>query len=394
MSILRIGFFSLLAMWSVQALGASSPYLFLWAADADEQDSDFLAVLDADPHSVTYGDVLTTLEVGIAAGAHHSEHRLPGDAQLFVNGFNSGHSFVIDLRDPLSPVVRSRFTGIGEFRHPHSFERLPNGNVLATFQNGTGGKESTGGIVELAPTAQPVRSSSAAVAEFPDVRPYSLTVLPGLDRVVTTTNDMWGEVLEDTIQIWRLSDLLLLQTLSLPEGPRGDEQLSTAEPRLMADGKTLLVNTFMCGLYQIHDVGTDHASISHIYTFQMVNERAACALPALFGDYWIQTVPSRTGLVTLDLSDPTQPREVASLSLGEGVWPHWIAREPDGNRIIVTGYGKLYHAAMIVTVNPATGGLEIDRAFGADGIVDFGRQDWPHGSTGPAVPHGSVFSNP
>ena len=126
----------------------------------------------------------------------------------------------------------------------------------------------------------------------------------------------------------------------------------------------------------------------------MVNERAACALPALFGDYWIQTVPSRTGLVTLDLSDPTQPREVASLSLGEGVWPHWIAREPDGNRIIVTGYGKLYHAAMIVTVDPATGGLEIDRAFGADGIVDFGRQDWPHGSTGPAVPHGSVFSNP
>ncbi len=46
MSILRIGFFSLLAMWSVQALGASSPYLFLWAADADEQDSDFLTVLD------------------------------------------------------------------------------------------------------------------------------------------------------------------------------------------------------------------------------------------------------------------------------------------------------------------------------------------------------------
>lgn len=37
---------------------------------------------------------------------------------------------------------------------------------------------------------------------------------------------------------------------------------------------------------------------------------------------------------------------------------------------------------------------EIDRAFGANGMVDFSRQDWPHGSTGPAVPHGSVFSNP
>ena len=394
MSILRIGFFSLLAIWSAQALGASSPYLFLWAADADEQDSDFLAVLDADPHSATYGDVLTTVEVGLAAGAHHSEHRLPADAQLFVNGFNSGHSFVIDLRVPLAPVVRSRFSGIGKFRHPHSFERLPNGNVLATFQNGTGGKESTGGIVELTPTAQLVRSSSAAVAEFPDVRPYSLTVLPGLDRVISSTTDMWGEVLEDTIQIWRLSDLSLLQTLPLPQGPRGDEQMSTAEPRLMADGKTLLVNTFMCGLYQIHDVDTAQASISHVYTFQMVDERASCALPALFGNYWVQTVPSRTGLVTLDLSDPRQPREVASISLGESTWPHWIAREPEGNRIIVTGFGKLYHAAMIVTVDPETGGLEIDRDFGVNGMVDFDRQDWPHGSTGPAVPHGSVFSNP
>ena len=60
----------------------------------------------------------------------------------------------------------------------------------------------------------------------------------------------------------------------------------------------------------------------------------------------------------------------------------------------MTGYGKLYHAAMIVTVDSETDGLGIDRAFGTAGIVDFDRQDWSHGSTGPAVPHGSVFSNP
>jgi len=387
----------LLLLCACNALAADSPYLFIWAADADRQETDFLAVLDANPKSSTYGDVLTTLEVGFPSGAHHSEHRMPDDAQLFVNGFRSGRSYVIDLREPLQPKLVKGFTGFADFVYPHSFERLPNGNVIATFQNGPGGQQTTGGVVELTPSGQHVRSSSAADSEFPEIRPYSLLPLPDDDLLVTTTSDMLVEVITDSIQLWRLSDLSLLRTLRLPEGPRGYEHLDPAEVRLMADGKTLLVNTFNCGLYQIHDAATASPGISHIFTFGMskpTDNLFMCALPVTVENFWIQTVPARNGLVSLDLSDPDNPREVGYLDFGEGLYPHWIALEPSERRIVVTGFGGMLNSVMMVTVNPMTGALAIDHDFGEDGITSFGGINWPHGSTGPAVPHGSVFSIP
>lgn len=374
---------------------ADSSYLFVWAADADRADSDFIAVVDADPRSRTYGGVLTTVEVGVAAQAHHSEHRMPEGGRLFVNGFASGHSFVVDLHEPLHPSVAAHFTDVGEYSHPHSFERLPNGNVLATFQNGLGGKDTVGGLVELTPLGEMVRSASAAVPEFPDIRTYSLTPLPDLDRVVTTTSDMWGEILTaDSVQFWRLSDLSLLSTVRLPAGPRGDEQVLPAEARVMADGR-LMVNTFKCGLYRVDDVAADEPRATHVYTFELQDASdflQLCALPVTFGRFWVQTVPSRNGLVALDLGDSSEPREVGYVNLGEGARPHWIAIAPDNQRIVVTGFGELLNSVVMVNVDPATGALSIDGSFGDGGVLDFGRSEWPHGATGAAIPHGSVFS--
>ena len=393
-----ICFAAALLMLSFPSSAADSLHLFVWAADADSQQSDFLAVLDADPESPTYGDVLKTVEVGLPSDAHHSEHRMPDDGRLFVNGFSSGHSFVIDLRDPSKPSVAARFERMGEFSYPHSFERLSNGNVLATFQNGQGSRQATGGIVELTPSAKLVRATSAADGDFPEIRPYSLTPLPEDDLVVTTTTDMTGEFIADSIQFWRLSDLSLLRTMRLPVGPRGYEHQLPAEPRLMGDGKTFIVNTFMCGLYQVQDYAASAPRIRHIYTFEISDTSTGdndqlCALPVTVSSYWIQTVPSRNGLVALDLSDPSSPKEVSYVNLGDGRFPHWIALEPSNKRIVVTGFGGMLNSVMMVSLDPATGTLAIDRSFGENGIADFGRTEWPHGSTGAAVPHGSVFAN-
>lgn len=388
---------ALLIFLTFDVFAADSPYLFVWAADADGQDSDFLAVLDADPKSSNYGDVLTTIAVGFPSGAHHSEHRMPVDSQLFVNGFSSGRSYVIDLQDPLKPRLATEFTGFANLAHPHSFERLPNGNVLATFQNQNGDRGSTGGIVELTPSAEYVRSSSAVVPDFPEIRPYSLLPLPADDLVVTTTTDMWEEVTADSVQFWKLSDLSLLRTVRIPEGPRGDEQLYPAEPRLMADGKSVMVNTFNCGLYQIRGIATNDPVFDHIYTFRMPDRSIlehSCALAATFGPFWVQTVPSRHGLVTLDLTNPADPQETHFLSLGEGLFPHWIALEPNEKRLVVTGFGEMLNRLMMLSVDSKTGALSVDRAFGVNGTTSFSGPNWPHGSTGAAIPHGSVFSNP
>ncbi len=61
------------------------------------------------------------------------------------------------------------------------------------------------------------------------------------------------------LQIWRLSDLALLHTITLPDGPAGDESRLTAEPRVLADGRTVLVSTFACGLYLMEGLASDDA---------------------------------------------------------------------------------------------------------------------------------------
>jgi len=380
---------------AANAAAADSLYLFVWAGDADKQQSDFLAVLDADPASVTYGNVLSTVTVGLPTGAHHSEHRMPAGNRLFVNGFSTGHSFVIDLVDPSRPTVAAHFTDVGTYSYPHSFERLPNGNVLATFQNTNGKTNTVGGLVELDSAGQMVRASSARTAGFPEVRPYSLTILPGMDRVVSTTTDMRLEAKHaDSIQLWRLSDLALLHTLRLPPGPRGDENRWPAEPRLLDDGRSLMVNTFACGLYRVHDVDSDQPRVEHVYSFEMKNDTQMCALPVSVGPFWVQTVPARNGLVTLDMSEPDHPREVGYVFLGDGAKPHWISLSPDGTRIVVTGFDAILNSVIIVNLDLETGALEVDRDFGIDGTVTFGRTNWPHGASGAAIPHGSVFSLP
>jgi hypothetical protein len=79
-----------------------------------------------------------------------------------------------------------------------------------------------------------LRGVSAANPVDPDLRPYSLAVVPLLDRVGTTSADMHGRLVGRSVQVWRLSDLILLHTVLLPPAPRGDEHLHPAEPRVLA----------------------------------------------------------------------------------------------------------------------------------------------------------------
>ena len=86
---------------------ARSRYLFVWAADADQKESDFLAVIDVDPESPAYASVVATVPVGITATMpHHTEHEMPAGGMLWANGFNAGTTYRFDLSDPAHPSSR------------------------------------------------------------------------------------------------------------------------------------------------------------------------------------------------------------------------------------------------------------------------------------------------
>jgi hypothetical protein len=378
---------------------SASRYLFVWAGDADKQESDFLAVLDVGRQSPTYAQVVATLPVGaVGTMPHHTEYEMPGDGVLWANGFAAGRTFRLDLRDPARPRLAGTFESAGPYSHPHSFARLPNGNLLAVFQRRVdAGGITTGGLAELDTAGRVVRAVSAATAVDSTVRPYSLVIVPALDRVVTTATDMHLEVRSRAVQIWRLSDLALLHTVLLPPGPRGDENWLTAEPRVLADGRTVLVNTFSCGLYRLHGIEGDAPSAEWLYSVPWEKGRF-CAVPVVAGRYWLQTIGVGHSVVSLDVSDPDHPREAGRLTLGPEEVPHWIALEPAGKRLVITGYRDLAPWVLLADFDPATGSLRVDSTFRASGSerpgVHFGRDEWPHGATGPAVPHGAVFARP
>jgi hypothetical protein len=77
-----------------------------------------------------------TLPAGaIGTRPHHINYEMPADGMLWANGFDSGQTFRFDVRDPASPRLIGTFGAAPPFSHPHSYARLANGHVLATFQH-------------------------------------------------------------------------------------------------------------------------------------------------------------------------------------------------------------------------------------------------------------------
>lgn len=385
-----------------EAAPPSTPreYLYLWTASADTTQADFLAVMDVTEDSARYGRLVTTLPVpGRFNVPHHTEHELPADRQLFANGFATGQSFIFDLSTPDQPRIAGQFGDMQGYAHPHSYLRMPDGNVLATFQMQHDGKRmAPGGLVELTPAGQFVRAASANTPGVdPALRVYSAGIVAPLDRIVTTTTDMESDTKASRlVQVWRLSDLSLQHTVELPAGPAGEEMLS-AEPRVLGDGRTVLVSTFSCGLYLMEGLDGSKPSARLVASFPRKPD-TNCAIPVIAGRYYLVTVPAWSAVVSLDITNPAAPREVSRIALGADDVPHWIALSPDTRRLVVTGYQGMQHRVVIAQVDTATGKLSIDERFREEGATAPGyRMDgksWPHGSQAAGIPHGAVFSRP
>jgi hypothetical protein len=382
--------------YTIAAAQGSRPerrqYLYVWAGAADSTQSDFLAVIDATPRLPRYGDIIATIPVGAVTLAHHVA--LASDGKVLANGFNSGTTFLFDVRNPRTPSLAGTLAVPAGLAHPHSFVQLENGHILATYQYQADNHAVPGGLAEHGTRGEVVRWKSAvdpALTEF--FRPYSLVTIPALDRVVTTGVDMHGQGQSRVVQVWKLSDLTLIKSLVLPNGPRGDEALQSFEPRLLEDGRTVIVSTLKCGLYRIDGLAGEQPAAVLIYTF----DDQRCDMPAVIGKFWLQTLSTKHALVSLNIADAARPVEVARLELGADNRPHWLAVDPSGTRLVLTGYRDLQYRLLLLQFDPTTGKLLVDDAFRDEGSsmpgLNFNRVEWLHGAAGPARPHGAVFGD-
>lgn len=392
---------------SAQTAPAADHYIFAWAGDPNGKGEDFIAVINGDPASTEYGQLVASGAAGVRTQqVHHTEYWMPESGRLFANDHAAGRTVVMDLRDPLHPHATASFGDLAGYSHPHSFLRLPNGHVLASFQveghmdHGAAsaamampmsGRGVHGGIVEIDEDGRVIRSASTADPARPDdlLMAYSLLPLPDIDRVLVTNSSMRDEDKSGhTYQIFRLSDLKRLSTnnLDAPAGSYGE--VNPEEARRGPDG-SVFVQTTGCGIERITGIAGDHPRSRLVYQFP----GSFCGVPSLVSHFLIQIVRLGHVVVVLDIADPDHPVEVSRAALDGVLFPHWSGYDAKTHRLAVTGYGET--RLFMLTFDPATGAIALDTAFrdkdGHPGF-DLSNRAWPHGWTGTAQAHGVVFS--
>jgi hypothetical protein len=398
---------------------ADGRYLFVFAGDADgnkaamggahahgapgadsTQDPDFLAVIDTDTSSATYAQVVATAPLGSKGTMpHHIELEMPtGGRALVASGYASGRAFLFDLSDPMHPRMTGTLDTVPGLRTPHSFARLADGNVLATMQFGGGSaKGDPGGLALFSPEGRVVRSGSSADAAMPGapIRTYALDVAPSTGRVLTTSSTMHTERTADVVQLWRLSDLTLVRTLSVPPSKTDSMWRYPFELRFLADGKSALMNTYYCAFYALTGLDGESPAIERVLALDHPRQNG-CGVPLVIGHWWIMPVAEAHEFVVLDVADPRHPRVANTFATDSTFWPHWVARDPAGTRLVATSDGPKRPTVRLMQFDSTSGRLSWDERFRDRGAstpgVSFERATWPHGATGGAVPHGAVFS--
>ena len=389
-------------------------FLYVWAGDKDEQHPDFMAVVDVQPGSPTYGEVVATEPVDMRGTLpHHTEYELPDRGRLlFANGHHHEKVFLFDTDSAQRPRLVRTLPAVPPFRFPHDFLRLPNGNVLVGFLRSEGASPipgdtmlpgGHGGMAEVDEEGRVLRTASAAVAGIgAPVRVYAFAPRPEIDRLLTTSAPMMEDTTADVVQLWRLSSLELLHTLQVPPArltdgtilPRGHQY--PFEPRVMPDGSVLL-NAYGCGFYRVTGLETSTPKIENVHTIDVraaEGRHAACGIPVVAGRFWVMPVGGLSALVTLDVSDPARPVEVARLQADAGFRPHWLARDPGSDRLIVGAENGGEERMLMARVDERTGRVTWDESLRTgDGTlgISFQRERWPHGATGEAFGHAALF---
>lgn len=367
-------------------------YVYVWSGTGNmkHKGMDMLAVIDADPASPRYATVIDVLNVDTAGVMpHHSELELPAKSPLFVNDYGASQSYMIDFKDPAHPKLAGKVADVPHTRLPHSFARLPNGNVVGTIQFGDKTVEGDpGGLAEFDLNGKLLRYTTSQDPAMPGahIRTYALTMLPKIDRIVTTSSPMDpSERTADVVQVWRMSDLKLIKTVQVPEVATDSADMYPFELKTLADGKSVLINTYNCGFYHLTGI-ENNPKIERVMVMELP-KNVGCSVPIIEGKYMVMPIAYAHRYATIDISDPAHPREVASLATDSTFFPHWISRDPGSDRVIVTDQGDGPPVVRLGRFNATTGKLTWDDRFN----LSFHHVEWPNGYKGMVMPHGAVF---
>jgi len=213
----------------VKRLNAPEKYLYVYSVDADAKDHDFLAVIDVNLASSTYGKVLTTVDLGSAGNEPHHMGFTDDRTKIWAGTLLSKRLFIMDVAaDPARPAIVKTIddiTALTGLHGPHTYYALP-GRMLITFLSSADGNP-PGGIAEFTNDGQLIR-----VWKNPTAAPYAydVAVKPEINRMITSSFTplrnyskplaQWN--MKDggnTLLVWDFKERTILQTLQTDPVP-------------------------------------------------------------------------------------------------------------------------------------------------------------------------------
>jgi hypothetical protein len=244
--------------------------------------NDFLAVIDADPDSATYGKVVNTATVGplVENEPHHMQYVWHKGDRIFAGGLYSDTTYVFDVSKlpelSLAGVNLPQDTPCGSI--PDAYWTLSDGTAYGTYMggpdapgpcqytdgetrigNGYGG--SPGSIVHLDKDGKTLSETPAASADAEDAtacpnypvlpqatcaNPHGIQVREDLNRLVAgdyaeprnivldPVKPQDANLFRDSVRIFDITDKndpKLVSVTHLPDGPRVERNPGHEEPR-------------------------------------------------------------------------------------------------------------------------------------------------------------------
>jgi hypothetical protein len=197
--------------------------------------------------------------------------------------------------------------------------------------------------------------------------PYTVHMVPGRDRAVVGHGEMgmgedYAYHYTSALQLWATAPLAPMALIPLPSNGTDQGHVAPSTVATTASGE-MFANTFYCGLFHVSGLDGDAPRATRVNSFPGgSNDDELCAVATTVGNYWIQAVAALPGVIVLDLSNPTSPREVSRLMLDATRFPspHWVSADRDGSRLAITGRGAWLAMARF---DPTTGAITLDERF-------------------------------
>lgn len=379
--------------------------LYIWAGDQARVKPDFLAVIDFDPDSPTYGKVLRTVPVPPPGNVGNEPHHchLSADGRILACGGllsllrGQNGIFFFDVSKPRRPKFLFS-TSAPNSSIADDFLPLPRGGFLLTNMGSAAGG-SPGRVVEIDRRLR-------IVDEYPHsppldgFNPHGISARFDLNLLVTsdfidpasTLNVVPGDpVLRGSIRVWDLAARKILRTVYLPTASGSmDVKLIPGDP----EGRAYTAGMFD-GLVYLIDTGNGTATavfdcetiVPHIDTPVEGGMTQLLEMPES-GDRLIFGSFQAGQIGMLDITDREHPVQAAIVNLGVNAGPHDIVLTEDNERLVVTDYfldeddfGKIHFEGdhKVHVINVSHDALELDTRFQLDFDTAFATPARPHG---------------